>query len=96
MPDTDDRPWAPCPLCRSGSIGVQRPHWRGFETAAKLEAHLKDNLPKAEQESGGLRAILADWKLNDRFRTMKREACGDPMKSVEKMFEAQFGKRART
>jgi hypothetical protein len=84
---TDDRPWMPCPLCRS-HYAVQRPHWRAFVSAGDLERHLKDNLPKTQQESGGLRAIIIDWQQHDRYRTMKAEACYKPV-SLTQMFEQE-------
>jgi hypothetical protein len=73
---------------------VQLPHWRGFSSAGELERHLKDNLPKAQQDNGGLRHILNDWKLQDRYRRMREQSSDKPV-SLEQMFERQIQRQTK-
>jgi hypothetical protein len=90
---SEEQPWIPCPLCRSGNYAVQRSHWLAFECLENLEAHVKQHLPMKRIEGGALNAIVEDWRLHKRFAAMAAEACRDPMRSVMREFEEQFGKR---
>lgn len=89
----DAAAWVPCPQCRNPVFVVRDHHWMEFRTAAELERHLKDNLAKSDVESGYVASIVRQWKMRERTRSMEREACRDPMRSLEKMFEQQFGRR---